>query len=492
MITNKLTPEVLATILNHFYPDLGDFSNIEMKGDTEGRLAFSVFVTDAEGKRLFVKISGNNIGDNVPLSTYITEEARLHGIPCAETFRGKSGELYYTIPDEIDGTAMPEILQGLVIKVMAFRQNEHEIPKDTPDPDHQIDKEIGRLVASLQVRLSHLQVPAGVDTEDPLSLQKVEASLRRTFSLPESPDEDALLNAEDEAATKLRASQKDSGLAHQFANGLTNGYLKRAFNVLAEVRDNLARHGVLPQGWPNNDMKRNNVFLVQEGDRVRTHTSFDYHLAGRGAVVKDLGRTIALSCVDDKTGEFHPDRAMAVIEGFLERRRLSPSEKKALYDYIRLGFITSFALRSSYFEDTLLNKNSGVEISKLNPSAHLQQLASFEKWVRSKIKLKDEYPEGALSQLVSNIQTDPKHQEVIDMVDSFMKSPLYDTLRQTENGLRLYFATAEAVHDRVDGTETKFPDLSKWHELDDKPYQKRQVEEAFASLREICKELCRV
>ena len=105
---------LLRQIFAHAYPfensDSGvDFSSPDTKiqAINSGRLSF-VFLAEQNGIKAFLKIvKPGFVRDNIAFSVLCTEECRLHSsIPTFQTYRGKNGELYQTVPEYLEGLSL--------------------------------------------------------------------------------------------------------------------------------------------------------------------------------------------------------------------------------------------------------------------------------------------------------------------------------------------------------------------------------------------------
>jgi hypothetical protein len=407
-----------------------------------GRLSFPFILHAEDGHKFFGKISKLGNGDNIPLSTFTTEAARFHGIPCPRTYAKSPGKRYTTMPKRIGNDSVPEELQGQTITL-----SEYVEPNILETIDTHAMHAIGRYIGTLG-RLAPLlnHIPSGITgaTDNPHSMKNCFALLCDTFritpSLLESMDLDTYFK---ELADKLPANDP---LAQGFAAGIRRGDVQAIMNQVSQNEN--ALHAIekdLPQGLLNNDVKPNNVFAKRDPktNHVTITAALDFGPTGKGPLVQELGRTIALSCFDSKTGELRPDLMLATIQGRTEIRPLSELEIQALPHYIRQGICQSYALRSSYFSAALHGERDDAQIDRLNPSLHIQELKSVDSWFRSNNL------SSAIQALVP-LETAARHNAVYLAEKTFQKTNLYKELRDTSS-LRHFFDMADSAHALIRG-----------------------------------------
>ncbi|MDB2414898.1 aminotransferase class V-fold PLP-dependent enzyme [Rickettsiales bacterium] len=386
-------------IFNSLYGDSlkVDFSdeNVKIEAVEGGRLSYPFIIT-AGDNQFFAKISKAGSGDDNPvLGAILSEKARVSGIPCPKIYKSDAGSFDAEISQNIDGIEEDSEFLGQKVTFMELVEKK-EIPAGTKIPNYEDLREIGRYNARFANLDQDIDIPQGLSIEDPMSIGAIEKLIKDNFSIYDVEES----KIEDHIANLANNLNKSDELSAKFASDLKKGDVSFILKKLKQVNENIANFPDLPQGWINNDIKPNNLFMQydKEANKVEITSAFDYDLAGRGALIKDLGRTISFTCFDGQTGQFDLEKAQAVIEGYCEVRKLSDEEKAALPEFIKLGLINSYALRSSYFANELNGRSDFAKIDRLDPHIHLEQIGAFEEWSKSNSLFNQQNKEKNMSQ----------------------------------------------------------------------------------------------
>lgn len=340
-----------------------------------GRLSdtFKIFLPGQPN--LFFKISRQE-EPNTPFSTKVTEEGRNLGFPFPRTHPGRDGQLFQTVPDSINGEEVPDFLKKMTTTLVDL----HPMPEPLSDTHtlgkfHAMGQYLGEYNKFNRFADTHPDIPS-----DPLSPAGILALIQKTYGITSN-----MLHEEINARAKTLADNLTSQdpITQGFKAGLHDGilpYLLLQLHTLTTIDAEIA--SPLPQGLINNEVKLNNLFFALDKitQKPTISLAFDLDMASKGPLVKDLGRTIALSCFDRDSGELQVDKMLALIQGRHEVNPLTAKEIEALGHYIELGICASFALRSSYFAELLQGQPAAYEVDRLNPAVHVRELNSFREW----------------------------------------------------------------------------------------------------------------
>jgi homoserine kinase type II len=94
-----------------------------------------------------------------------------------------------------------------------------------------------------------------------------------------------------------------------------------------------AAYQALPKGPVHADLFRDNVMF--EGEKLTGF--FDFYFAGNDAWLFDLSVSMNDWCIDLKSGEHAPDRALAMLNAYQEVRPLRPAERQLMPAMLRAG-----------------------------------------------------------------------------------------------------------------------------------------------------------
>ena len=90
----------------------------------------------------------------------------------------------------------------------------------------------------------------------------------------------------------------------------------------------------LPAGAVHADLFRNNALINQNGDDESLAGVIDFYFACNAPFLYDLAVTLNDWTIDLETGEFEPDRAQAMLEGYNSVRPLTEEDHKLWQDIL--------------------------------------------------------------------------------------------------------------------------------------------------------------
>jgi lactate dehydrogenase-like 2-hydroxyacid dehydrogenase/phosphoserine aminotransferase len=348
-----------------------------------GRLSNTYIVTTNSGEKIFVKIARKSaVPENIAFSVKVTEYGREKlGMPFPQTFKNTSGKLYSTIPQVLNNNSVPDYLQDSTITVVQFHEKPAKITaENTLKRYESLGRYLGEYYKFKDFSLEHKNEAR----QGPVEIKSIVKMFSDTFNIRNrlySINElDALNDIGRKHAENLRKFTEDK-VAHDFGNGLENGFLGKAFSILSDLskREQELDKSSFKKGLLNNDIKLSNVF----DDGVSVKLAFDLDtITTEDFLVKDLGRAIALNCFDSKTGSLQPATMLALIRGRVESNPLNKNEADALGLYIELGIMTSAAIRTTYLKDMMQGQKPAYEVDRLNPDLHLKEINSLQSWLK--------------------------------------------------------------------------------------------------------------
>ena len=472
---------LLRQIFAHAYPfensDSGvDFSSPDTKiqAINSGRLSF-VFLAEQNRIKAFLKIvKPGFVRDNIAFSVLCTEECRLHSsIPTFQTYRGKNGELYQTVPEYLEGLSGElSLFSGQTITLTeAALGGIDEIPETlTEIPGGRrgqlaLMEKLGGYIVKVSRACSGVteNLPKDLETADPAGFRTGRQVARDDFSISESLTH--LQNSADRKEFQYQIQNMlpnlgNSPEALSFRKGLQRGDLEvilDCFNWLEKnIHESLIDYPA-PNVPVNNEVKPANIGAVFDaaGNRWEITQSFDFDNMGFGTpengdqtpLEKDLGRTLSFFAFDPESGDFYADNAKATIKGYLERlpEKMSDAEIHRLQDYIQLGIVTSYLWRSSYLADELQGRSTDIHLARPDPGVHVTQIRLFDNWLSS----------NQFADIVESLQSTPqmeRHRDIEREAALFRNSPDYHTKR-AEGTLPAYDTELDAAHDKINCIE---------------------------------------
>ena len=403
-----------------------------------------------------------------------TEECRLHSsIPTFQTFHGKNGELYQTVPEHLEGFSGDlSLFRGQTITLTeAALGGIDEIPETlTEIPGGRrgqlaLMEKLGEYIVKVSRACSGVteNLPKDLETADPAGFRTGRQVARDDFSISESLTH--LQNSADRKEFQYQIQNMlpnlgNSPEAQSFRKGLQRGDLEvilDCFNWLEKkIHESLIDDPAINVPV-NNEVKPANVGAVYDSAEYRWEItqSFDFDNMGFGTLEngdktpleKDLGRTLSFFAFDPESGEFFADNAKATIKGYLERlpEKMNEAEIHRLQDYVQLGIVTSYLWRSSYFAEELMGKPSEIELTRPDPVVHVKQIQSFSNWLKK-------HP---FAEIVEDLQSVPemdRHRDIERQAELFRNSPDYCTKRG-EGSLEAYYSGIDDAHDQIKSTK---------------------------------------
>jgi len=399
-----------------------------------------------------------------------TEECRLHSsIPTFQTFHGKNGELYQTIPEHLEGFSGDlSLFRGQTITLTeAALGGIDEIPETLNKiPGGRrgqlaLMEKLGGHIVKVSRACSGVtdNLPKDMETTDPAGFSKGRQIARDDFSISENLTYLQNLSDRKELQNKIQKMLPNLGNspeAQSFRKGLQRGDLEFILDCFNCLEKNIYKSLIddpAPNVPVNNEVKPANVGAVYyKSENIWKITqSFDFDNMGFGTLEngdrtpleKDLGRTLSFFAFDTKSGKFFAENAKATIKGYLERlpRKLKEAEINRLEYYIQLGIVTSYFWRCSYLAEELQGRCSGIELARPDPVVHVMQIKSFINWLKN----------NSFAEMVESLQSTRQmdiHREVERKAENFRNSHGYFSKRK-EGSLKEYYLGIDDKHEQI-------------------------------------------
>ena len=469
---------VLRKIFAHLYPYGQSGSPVDFSSrDTSftivksGRLSF-VFTAENGGEKVFLKIAKPGfVTDNIPASVVATEELRINSsVPTIQTYAGAGGTLSQVVPKELEGVDQEILKLFAGQRVTLTRGVEIDaIPEDLKSMGAAMPtlmRELGRMGAKITRGLKSLignDEFTAAGTADPFGFRALRQMFVDDFRI--SQEDTHLSSSEVKVKVQAKIDSMISNLdpkdpaAAGFAQGLARGDLIEILDMFNAIE---ARVSVSLDSYPapnvviHNEVKPANVGaqLVTSNNTWVVTQFYDFDQVALGTLVngdrtpaeKDLGRSISFLSFDPKTGEFFPDNAKQLIAGFLERQpvKLTDAQIERLEDYIKLGVLTSYPVRSSYLAEELQGRPTDIKLGRLDPSIHLVQLKQFDDWLGK----------NDFKAIVRELERDEKierHQRITKIEDEFLATNAYEVLGSIEGAVQVFSYAIDAAHSLAEG-----------------------------------------
>jgi hypothetical protein len=431
-----------------------DFTNpnVVITEVKSGRLSF-VFTAEQEKEdgtiaKAFLKIvKPGDVQDNIPASAVAIKELHENtSVPTIPPFYGVNKQLTHELPDAIAGVD-PEAMklvkgqrviltEGRIIDTI-----KEDLKKEYGDSMPALMREVGRIGAKTTRGLMPLiKDPESAFlrevTSDPFGFRVLRTLFMKTFDLSKEQthltkkDKNLCKEVQTHIDGMIPNLDRNDNAAEGFAVGLARGDLIEIldrFNAIERRIKKSLKADPAPNVPIHNEVKPANIGALHDPQtnswRVTQFFDFDQIACGTAKnhdptpAEKDLGRSISFLSFDPNTGEFLPKNAEQLIAGFLEYqpKRLTDKQIERLKGYIMLGVLTSYPVRASYLADELKGERTQIELTRLNPSIHLNQLKEFDTWLE-----KNDF--HAMVHRLENLPSMAKHRQLIQAEDLFLRN----------------------------------------------------------------------